>query len=84
MNEQTKTKISEQTREELDVFCRNVKTLRERHGLSKKEMAKILGVGVESLTKIEQGIIPRRASVSIVIKLAQHCNIEPHKLFTLL
>ena len=84
MNVSTKIKNSEQTQKEVDVFCRNVKTLRERHGLSKKEMAKILGVGAESLTKIEQGIIPDRTSVSIVIKLSQYFNIEPHKLFTLL
>ena len=81
MNESAKTKNSEQTQKELEVFCRNVKTRWERHGLSKKEMAKILEIGTKSLTKIEQGIIPDRASVNIVIKLARQFNIEPHKLF---
>jgi len=76
------TKNSEQIQREIDAFCQNVKMLRERHGLSKKEMAEILGIGAASLTKIEQGIIPDRASVSIVIKLSQHFHIEPHKLFS--
>ena len=76
------TKNSNQVQKEIEVFCQNVKLLRERNGLSEKEMAKILEIGAASLTKIEQGIIPYRVSASIVIKLAQHFSIEPHRLFT--
>jgi len=63
------------------VFCQNVKMLRERNELSKKEMAKILGIGTVGLAKIEQGIIPSRAGVDAIFKLAQYCKIKPHKLF---
>ena len=73
--------ISKQIREEMDVFCQNIKTLRERHCLSKKEMAKILGIGVKSLTKIEQGIIPTRASTNIIFHLSHCFDVQPHNLF---
>jgi len=76
------TKNSNQTQKEIDVFCRNVKILRERYGLSKKEMARILEIGAASLTEIGQGIIPHRASTNIIIKLSQYFSIEPHRLFT--
>ena len=76
------TKHSKQTQKEIEVFCQNVKTLRERYDLNEKEMAKILEIGAANLTKIEQGIMPHRVSVSIVIKLSQHFSIEPRRLFT--
>ena len=76
-----KTKSSTQIQGEMDTFCRNVKILREQYNLSKKEMAKIAGIGAASLAKIEQGIIPPRVSASIVIKLARHFGIKAHKLF---
>ena len=37
-----------------EIFMFNVKWLREKHGLSKKEMAKILGISVGTLNKIEK------------------------------
>ena len=84
MQSDTKAKNSEPIQEEMAVFCRNVKMLRAGHGLSKKEMAEILGIGTASLTKLEQGIIPDRVSVSIVIKLSRYFGIKPCKLFVLL
>ena len=38
--------------EQIKNFCANVKTLRKKYGLSKKEMAKILHIGAKSLTII--------------------------------
>ena len=63
------------------VFCQNIKKLREKNGLSEKEMAKILGIGAISLEKIEQGIIPYRTGVKLIFNISQHFGIEPHKLF---
>ena len=70
-----------QNYKQIIVFCQNVKTLREKNGLNKKEMAKILGIGVISLEKIEQGIIPHRTGVKTILKISQHFRIDPHKLF---
>ena len=66
---------------DIDVFCQNVKILRERNNLSKKEMAEILEIGIASLTKIEQGVIPPRATTNIIFNLSNSFNIKPHKLF---
>ena len=66
---------------QFEMFYQNIKILRESVGFSKKEMAKILGIGVASLSKLEQGVLPPRAEVSIIFELSQHFNIQPHKLF---
>ena len=68
-------------KEHAEVFCKNVKILREQNHLSKKEMAEILGVGVATLAKIEQGIIPPKMSVKIIFRLSQRFHIQEHKLF---
>lgn len=62
--------------EAVENFCKNVKLLREREGLTKKEMAKICGIGIASLEKLERGIMPKRLSVGILFALAQYCGIE--------
>ena len=66
------------------ILCQNIKILRERNGLSKKKMAQILDIGVTSLAKIEQGIMPPRTGVDIIFKISQHFKIRPHQLFTAL
>jgi transcriptional regulator with XRE-family HTH domain len=43
---------------EIMAFCENVRYLRKKNGLSKKEMAKKLGIGVKSLELIETGSLP--------------------------
>lgn len=47
---------------ELSILCHNVKAIRQEHKLSKAKMAKILGIGVHTLTLLEKGIIPERLS----------------------
>ena len=66
---------------QIAILCQNIKGLREKNNLSQKEMAKILGIGVAGLAKIEQGIIPPRASTNIIFKLSQYFKIKPHELF---
>ena len=50
-------------------FCSNVKRLRKDNGLSKQEMAKILGIGTKSLSMIEQGTLPKQLSVDITFEI---------------
>ena len=40
---------------EINLFCQNIKRLKKtkRNNLNKKEMAKILGIGLTSLAKLE-------------------------------
>jgi DNA-binding XRE family transcriptional regulator len=63
------------------LFCENVKRLREENGLSKKELSKIMGIGVGSLTKIESGCIPKRLSWTSAVRLAHFFEIMVQDLF---
>ena len=69
------------TSTELDIFCKNVKTLRNTKKLSKRKMAKILGIGTISLTSIENGIVPPRLSFEVVFKIKCHFGITLEDLF---
>ena len=53
----------------------NILYLRKRHNITKKEMAKILGIGIKTLNKIEQGILPPKTSVEILFKIHNHFGI---------
>ena len=54
----------------------NVIWLRERHNLSKREMAKIMGIGVDMLNRIEGGELPRRLKASAVLNLSEYFQIS--------
>ena len=62
---------------ESQIFCRNIAWLRKKHGLSKKEMAKILGIGLHSLNNIEMGEMPPRLGYSILLTVYQQFGILP-------
>ena len=66
---------------DLENFSNNIKQLRKTHGLSKKEMASIMGIGVGSLTKLEQGILPPKATVQILLNLHEHFGSSISELF---
>ena len=59
----------------LKAFCRNVHRLRKEHGLSQKEMARIMGIGVGSLRKVEQGTVPPRMDILVLRNLTLHFSI---------
>lgn len=51
------------TAEQTANLCHNIAYLRRKHGLTQKEMALTLGIGVKSLSSIERGSIPKNLSV---------------------
>ena len=63
------------------IFCQNIKKLREREKLSKKDMAKRIGIGVKSLTMLENSILPKRLTCEIVFKIQDEFNIHPKNIF---
>lgn len=63
-------------------FCLNVKKLRTAYGLSKKEMAKILHIGIASLTKMEDGILPPRMSYEVVLYICKYFHVTPDQIFS--
>lgn len=66
----------------IENFSKNVKAIRAKNNISKKEMAKILGIGIGSLSKIENGILPPKLEANILIKIYYKFGILPSKLFS--
>lgn len=67
---------------ELSIFCENIKTLRKREGLSKKEMAEKLGIGIKNLTLLERGVVSKRLGANILINIQRNFHISPNKMFS--
>ena len=63
------------------VFCQNIKRLREKNRLSKRQMARILHIGTKSLTMLENGIIPPRMDVAVLIYISSYFRVRPDMLF---
>ena len=66
---------------EMLIFCENVREIRLKNNLSKKEMAKILGIGVGSLNLIEKGIIPERLSAEVIVNICINFKVSASSLF---
>ena len=67
---------------EIQILCENVKTLRMREKLSRKEMASRLGIGVFSLTKLETGILPPRLTCQFLFSIHARFGVSPTDMFT--
>lgn len=65
----------------LTIFCQNIRILRIKNGLSQKEMAKILRIGVGSLRTIEAGHIPPRLGCNVLYYAAVHFGLRTSTLF---
>ena len=61
------------------ILCENIKKLREGEKLSKKDMAKRLGIGVNSLTMIENGIVPNKLTCKIIFNIQDEFNLHPKR-----
>lgn len=71
----------EQSRER-ENFCRNIAYLRRINGLTQKQMAQIMGIGVAGIAKLEKGILPPRLSCDILYKISDHFSIPIYLLFS--
>ena len=65
---------------ELKHFCETVSDLRQKHGLSKTAMAKILGISPSSLNNLEDGVMPRISS-TVMIRLMGYFHISAEEVF---
>ena len=66
---------------EFVIFQNNIKFLRKKENLSKKDMAKLLQISVNSLNKIESGIMPERFRIGIVFRIQQVFGVLPREQF---
>ena len=57
-------------------FCRNVRYLRLSRGLTRLQMARIMGIGVDKLGRIERGEAPLRITSAMICRLCDHFNLS--------
>lgn len=69
--------LAEESKKERENFCFNVKWLRKQSGLSQKEMARRLGIGVKSLAAVESGVIPCRMTIKIFFEIYDYFGVHP-------
>lgn len=63
------------------IFVRNMLWLREHYNFSKEKMAKISGITVEMLNRIENGEMPFELTAEIFIRIGNFFCVEPMELF---
>lgn len=73
--------MREQLEADIKQFLENIVYLRKYHNLSKKKMAQILGIGIGSYNKIEQGELPERLNVDVIFNITEYFKIPPARLF---
>ena len=59
----------------LNNFMRNITELRLQNGLSKRQMAALLGVSVRTITRLERGDFPPNLSVNMVFRIQKHFGV---------
>jgi len=69
-------------RMELENLCHNIIWLRKASGLSKKQMAALLEIGLWSLNKLERMEIPPKLTVDVLFNLTREFRIPAHLLLT--
>lgn len=65
------------TKAELENFVCNIKWLRRQHGLTRKQMAEILKIGIWSMDKLEKGEIPPQLSIDVFFAVQKYFGISP-------
>ena len=58
-----------------EIILSNFVWLRKKYGLSRKDMAAILRIGIGSWNKIERGILPPRMSVDVLDRMEETFGI---------
>ncbi len=64
----------------MPILSHNIKWLRKHHGISKKRMAQIMGIGIGSLNQLERGSVPQRLTVTVLFAIEDHFGIAPPEL----
>lgn len=66
---------------DVKTFAKNLKHLRIKNNLTKKEMAGKLGIGIKTLNALENGILPPRFRASTVFKIKKEFGFSPSQMF---
>ena len=68
--------------ESIRILSHNILYLRKSSNITKKEMARILGIGIKTLNNVEQGILPPRLSVEILFRIYKLFGVSIHLLLS--
>ena len=63
-----------------ETFVHNITWLRTHYGISMKAMAKIMGISVQTLRKVEQGEKSKRINAEVLIKLCDYFQCHADEL----
>ena len=66
---------------DVKTFAKNLKHLRLKNNLTKKEMAVKLGIGIKTLSTLENGILPPRFRANTVFKIKSEFGFSPSQMF---
>ena len=66
---------------DVKTFAKNLKHLRMKNNLTKKEMAVKLGIGIKTLSTLENGILPPRFRANTVFKIKTEFGFSPSQMF---
>ena len=66
---------------DVKTFAKNLKHLRLKNNLTKKEMAVKLGIGIKTLNTLENGILPPRFRANTVFKIKKEFGFSPSRMF---
>lgn len=67
----------EQAKNELSVFCKNIKYIRKKEKLSLSKMASIMHISTTTLKKIEKEEFPKRLNASVLMDIYRCFGIKP-------
>lgn len=71
-----------ENQQQLKILAQNIAWLRKENRLSKKEMAALLEISVQSLTRLENGEVPPRLPVHVIFNIYNHFGILPKEQLT--
>ena len=74
--------MEDENRLQLENLICNIVFLRKHFGISRRRMAKLLGIGVTTLQKLKQGILPPRLGVDIFFHIQRNFGIAPVTILT--
>lgn len=67
--------VKEETKQQCENFAYNVAVLRKRRGLSKSEMAQLVGTTVESLERMEREEMPR-IGLKVLLRVMEEFSVS--------
>ncbi|MBQ2699666.1 MAG: helix-turn-helix transcriptional regulator [Clostridia bacterium] len=74
--------MNETCQKQWENMVNNLIRLRKEKGLSRREMARLLGIGPLMLAKIEQGTLSRRLSAEIFLAIEEVFGLLPSQILS--